>query len=149
MFESDPILEILPNIDSLLFGSSQPMAQRNANQPQQPRAFGWNPYGPLDFSGVVRQRHYMQTKTLKCLPRFSGDNVITTIEHLEVLEKAFSNNEVTHEDVVMKLLANTLDSTTHHWFKALRNNLILGYDDSVQKIKEEWDCKYNDKFLLR
>lgn len=91
----------------------------------------------------------MPSKTLKWLPRFSADNVISVIDHIEVLEKAFRDNEITHEDVDMKLLANSLEGNAYCWYSGLRYNCIIGYDDIVKKLKEEWECCYDDKFLLR
>lgn len=52
VFTSDPILDILQNIDCLFPKSPPPMTQ-NQNQPQQPRAFGRDPYGPLNFFACV------------------------------------------------------------------------------------------------
>lgn len=78
----------------------------------------------------------MPTKTLKWLPFFSGDNVITASEHLEVFEKTLQDNKIIHEDVAIKLPANSLDGNAYHWFKGLRDNSITSYDDFVRKFKE-------------
>ena len=79
----------------------------------------------------------MPTKTLKWLTRLNGDNVITKAKHLKVFEKDLHDNDVVHEDVAMKLLVNSLDGNAFRWFKGLRNNSIMGYDDLIQKFKDE------------
>ena len=91
----------------------------------------------------------MPTKTLKWLPRLSGDNVITTAEQFEVFEKTLFDNDVVHEDVAMKLLVNSLDGNAFRWFKGLRNNSTTGCDDLIQKFKDELDCKYDNRYLLK
>ena len=89
------------------------------NQSQRPRAFGPDLYRPLDFSGCMGCLHDMPTKTLKWLPRFNGHNVITVNNHVEAIEKAFRDNEITHEDVWMNLLANSLDGNAISGFEVL------------------------------
>lgn len=90
----------------------------------------------------------MPTKTLRWLPRFYGDDVITVGDHVEALEKAFRDNEIIHEDIAMKLLANSLDDNAYRWFYGLINNAITRYDYFVKKMRGKWDCKYDDNFLL-
>ena len=132
IFTTDPILDILPDVDRIFPESSSHMAQ-----PQGPQVLGCNPYGPLDFSQCQGQPHDMPKKALKWLPRFSADNVISFTDHVEALEKAFHDNEIVHEDVAMKLLVISLDGNAYRWYKGLRNNYIIEFDDFVNKLKEE------------
>lgn len=67
---------------------------------------------------------------------------------MEALEKAMHEYEITHKDVAMKLLENYLNGNAYHWFRSLKDNSITRYDDFVKKFKEEWDLKYDDKYLL-
>ena len=58
----------------------------------------------------------MPTKTLKWLPKLNDDNVIIINDHVESIEKAFRDNEITHADVLMRLLANSLDGNAYRRF---------------------------------
>ena len=85
-FSIDQNLEILHDVKCLFPKSSSPIAQ-NQNEPQRPRAFVCDPYGPLNFSGCMDYPHDMATKILKWLPRFNGDHVITINDHVKPLRK--------------------------------------------------------------
>lgn len=89
------------------------MAQNPPNPPQQPRAFGRNPYDPLDFTACHGYLHDMSSKTLKWLRRLSGDNVVLASDHVEAFHKATRDNDIQHEDISMKLFANSLDGNAY------------------------------------
>jgi len=78
-----------------------------------PRSFGIDAYGPLDFTTCLSHPHDMPTKNLKWMPWFNGDNVISTSNHVEAFFKATVDNAIEHEDVFMKLFTNSLKGIGH------------------------------------
>lgn len=110
--------------------------------------FGRDPYGPIDFTSCVGYPHDMPSNTLKWLPRFSGDNAISTFDHMEAFYKVTQDNDITHEDVAMKLLVNSLDGNAYILFMNISDNSITGFDNFVEQFMKERDSKYDDKYLL-
>jgi hypothetical protein len=69
----------------------------------------------------------MSKESHKWLPKFTGNNVIIVEEHIDAIVVAMEDNDIEHEDVVMKLLASSLDEDANKWFKNILDNQLQSY----------------------
>jgi hypothetical protein len=81
----------------------------------------------------------MPKESHKWLPKFTGNNVITTEEHLDAIGVAMEDNGIEHEDVAMKLLASSLDEDAKKWFKGLPDNHLQSYEAFTNFVQKEMD----------
>jgi hypothetical protein len=65
-------------------------------------------YKALNMASIVGYPNTMPKETNKCLPKFSGNNVVTDENHLYGIGRDMENEGVEHEDVAMNLLATSL-----------------------------------------
>lgn len=69
----------------------------------RPRDFGTILIKPLDFTLIQGHPHDMLENTLKWLPKFFGDKVISEKYHLDYFWKTIDDMMLEHEDVIMRL----------------------------------------------
>jgi hypothetical protein len=68
----------------------------------------------------------MSKESHKWFPKFTGNNVVIVEEHIDAIVVAMEDNDIEHEDVVMKLLDSSLDEDANKWFKNIqRQNQIM------------------------
>jgi hypothetical protein len=77
----------------------------------------------------------MPKETNKWSPKFMGNNVVTTEEHLYAIGRDMENEGVEHEDVAMKLLATCLTIYAQRWFKGLHDNHLASYEYFAKLFK--------------
>jgi hypothetical protein len=82
------------------------------------------------------------------LPKFSGNNVVITEEHLYEIGREMENERVEHEDVEMKLLATSLTEDAQSWFKGLSDNHIASYEYFAKLFKRRWLTKKDSGMLI-
>jgi hypothetical protein len=84
----------------------------------------------------------------KWLPNFSGNNVITTEQHLHAIGRDMQNEGVEHEDVAMKLLATSLTEDAQRWFDGLPDDHLTTYEDFAKLFKTRWSLKKDSGMLM-
>ena len=84
----------------------------------------------------------------KWLPKFSGNNVITTEKHLHAIGRDMQNEGVEHEDVAMKLLATSLTEDAQRWFDNLPDNHLTTYEDFAKLFKIKWSLNKENGMLM-
>jgi hypothetical protein len=85
----------------------------------------------------------MQKDVNKWLPRFLGNNVITSEDHIYVMGRDMDNVGIDHEDVAMKLFTSSLIEEALDWFKGLPDNQITTHDAFSTLFKSRWSKKAN------
>jgi hypothetical protein len=65
---------------------------------------------------------------LKLLPRFNGEDEITTLEHLSTFDYFTDNQGLEHEDVYMRIFVQTFEGEVRTWFKGFPPNSIDSWD---------------------
>jgi hypothetical protein len=90
----------------------------------------------------------MPKESHKWFPKFSGNNVITTDDHLYAMGRDMENAEVEHEDVAMKLLASSLTEDAQRWFRGLPDNHIASYEYFTKLFKNRWTTKKDNIMLV-
>jgi hypothetical protein len=92
-----------------------------------------HPY-PLDF--------------LEYLPRFSGEDHVTTERHLEAFENFVDQFEIVHDDVIMRLFSKYLFRDVVVWFKGLRADSIGSWIELCNAFLKCWgENKSLDQYL--
>jgi hypothetical protein len=61
---------------------------------------------------------------------------------------AMEDNGVEHEDVLMKLLAMSLNEYDKKWYKGLANNHLASYKSFFKLYTEIWTTKNDNEMLL-
>jgi hypothetical protein len=113
-------------------------------------AHSWskNIFKPLNLASIVGYPNTMPKETHKWFPKFTGNNVVTLEDHLYAIGVALLNEGVEHEDVVMRLLAMSLDEDDQGWFRGLPDNHLASYDDFAKSLTSRWSTKKDNKMLL-
>ena len=75
-----------------------------------------NRYAPLVLPAVLNQ---MPTDYSKSIKQFGGDDDYTAKQHVQWFKDYCELNEIDHEDVQMRLFAQSLRTNVKEWFRAL------------------------------
>lgn len=96
-------------------------------------------YAPLVLPQVL---HDLPTNDyLKYLPKFNGEGEVTAEEHLSTFYAFADNLGIEHEDVWMRLFAQSLDGEVRKWFRALTVNSIGNILDLDVIFLRKWGEK--------
>jgi hypothetical protein len=68
------------------------------------------------------QGHDFPTYTLKWLPKFAGNNVVTIEDHIDQLVGVFEILGVEHDDVALYFFTISLEGPTKAWFQSRIDN---------------------------
>jgi hypothetical protein len=90
----------------------------------------------------------MPKETHKWLPKFTGNNVVMPKYHLYVKTVALLNEGVEREDVVVRLLAMSLDEDAHKWLIGLPDNHLTSYEDFSKLLAGIWSTNKDIIMLL-
>ena len=74
-------------------------------------------FKPLDFTAIVGYPHQIPDKSIKKVPSFHGNDVITAKSHLLFFAQCYANrcHNVNFEDVKMRLFALSLEADVFEW----------------------------------
>ena len=81
-------------------------------------------YRHMSFVGILGAPHPISFDLKDKVVKFSGNNVVTSEEHLIVFIDMLNDYEVEHEDVVMKLFVHSLTKDARDWLRKLPNDSI-------------------------
>ena len=82
------------------------------------------------------------------LKQFNGERGYSAEEHLGWFSNWTNLEEVDHDGVKVRLLAQSLAGEARKWFKNILDNSILNYQSSNDSFKEKWADKKNPKHYL-
>jgi hypothetical protein len=82
---------------------------------------------PLDMYAISRYPRQMPPTCEKWLPKFLGNDVTTTDEHLSNFWALFQLNPMSDdvEYLVMKLSSTTLTDVSRRWYESLPDKCII------------------------
>jgi hypothetical protein len=72
------------------------------------------------------------------LPRFSGEDHITTENHLEAFERFVDQFEIVHDDVVMSLFSQSLSGDVVVWFRCLEAGFVGSWTELCHAFLKCW-----------
>ena len=73
------------------------------------RSISTKRYMPLNFDGIHGFPNIIPNDIRKCLPKFSGDHLVSASHHVELFSDLMGDYEIAHEDMHMKLFVQTLE----------------------------------------
>jgi hypothetical protein len=80
---------------------------------------------------------------LKYMPKFTGEEDITTEEHLSTFYSYADNINIENEDVWMRVFVQSLDGEARKWFRGLTLGSIVGIEALDDSFLRHWgDKKY-------
>jgi hypothetical protein len=92
--------------------------------------------------------HNFPDNYLKLLPRFNGEDEITTLEHLSTFDYFIDNQGLEHEDVYMRIFVQTFEGEVRTWFKGLPPNSIDSWDALESTFLRQWGEKKDHLYFL-
>jgi hypothetical protein len=92
----------------------------------------WSPwakyaYKPLDMTKIPGSPHKLPKDFKEWLPIFSGEDLITTEDHLDSFLRALEPYDQ-HEDVWMRLFSYTLVGKAKEWYDSILPGTIMNWD---------------------
>jgi hypothetical protein len=105
-------------------------------------------YKPLIMVSIVGYPNTIHKETNKWLPKFLGNNVVTTEKQLYVIGRDTKNEEVEHEDVAKKFLSTSLTDDDQRWFKGFPENHLATYEYFSKLFKNRRETKKDNKMLM-
>jgi hypothetical protein len=113
-------------------------------------AFTLNLYVPLNLANIANPLNALPAGNYgKYMPKFDGNNAITTESHIKPFLEYLEKIGVTEEDVVMRLFAQSLTLDARDWYKALAANNIDGWNTFHDRFMDKWSHKQDNAFLLK
>ena len=97
-----------------------------------------NRYAPLILPTVLNQIPADYNKSIK---QFGGDDDYTTKQHVQWFKYYCELNEIDHEDVQMRLFAQSLRTNVKEWFRALDPDTIQSMNRFVTIFLDKWEKK--------
>jgi len=85
---------------------------------------------------------------LKYLPRFDGENGVTTQKHVQVFEDYLNIFEVDDENVSIRLFTLSLQGKVRTWFKTLPEASISNLEQFHKLFLDRWIIKVNLLMLI-
>jgi len=82
------------------------------------------------------------------LPRFIGEDDVTTQKHIEVLCAFIENLNVENLDVVLILFVQSIDGEARKLFKTLPNNSINTWEELEKTFMQKWGEKRDHGYYL-
>jgi hypothetical protein len=98
-------------------------------------------YKPLNMYNIQGYPNNMTKEVNKWFPKFPGNNVITTEDHIYVIGRDMDNVGIEHEDVAMKLFTSSLIEEAIDWFIGIHDNHLTSYEDFSNSFKNRWSTK--------
>jgi hypothetical protein len=95
-------------------------------------------YNPLNMATISRYPNKLLKESHKWFPKFIGNNIFAPKYNIESIGVTMEDNGIEHEDVVMKLLAMSLDKDAKKWFKEFLENQFQSYEASTKLFKGRW-----------
>jgi hypothetical protein len=92
----------------------------------------------------------MPARYEKWLPKFSGNNVVSTDDHVSNFWAFFHINPISDdvEDLVMKLFSTTLHDNARRWYNSLPDANITSMDQLEEVFFKSWSVKDDPNILL-
>jgi hypothetical protein len=120
----------------------QQQPQQPPPHPPPPRVFNKATvrYSPLNLLGNI---HIFPDNYLKLLPKFDGEDEITSLEHLSSFDHFTDNQGLHHEDVYMRIFGEV-----RTWFKGLPPNSIYSWDALEYAFLRKWGEMKDHLYLL-
>lgn len=88
--------------------------------------FFLNKYAPLS---PPQPPHSMPQDYLKLLPMYNEESDVIAQRHIEILCAFAGNQNVEHQDVVLRLYVQSLEEEVKKWFKSLPNASINTWEE--------------------
>jgi hypothetical protein len=116
-------------------------------------------FHPTDFQTRIRDKMFKPLRLpsylhpypldfFKYLPRFSGEDHVTTERHLGAFENFVDQFEIVHEDVTMRLFSKSLFGDVVVWFKGLGVDSIGSWIELCNAFLKYWgENKSLDQYL--
>jgi len=93
--------------------------------------------------------HRVPEKRFKWHPKFFGDNAISAHDHLVNFFELMNDNQSNeHEDMVMKLFANSLEGDVKTCFINLEDNSLKDWPTFERDFLDELEVKIDSKFFM-
>lgn len=103
----------------------------------------------MNFSQIIGYPHDLHDKSYKRFPKFNGEGVVTTKDHLLEFWTMCIELKVNYlEDVMMRLFVSMLEGNASKWYTILPNNSMFGYDELESTFLEECDVLLDNKLFL-
>jgi hypothetical protein len=94
----------------------------------------WHTSSPLNLAPAT----YPLPKFKLNLPRFSGNNIVTTNKHLVAFANAFHNIGANNNDTCMHLFVNSLQGKVVAYFFDLPSKIIFTWEELVYWFKSTY-----------
>lgn len=78
---------------------------------------------------------------LKLLPKFNGEDEISSQRHMETFFAFAENLNIEHLDVVLRLFVQSLDGKTEKWFKSLPDASNATWEELENSFTQIWGEK--------
>ena len=95
-------------------------------------------YRQLFFEGILGFTNPIPDQVWDKLPKFSGNNIVTSDEHLKSLIDVVNDYEFVHEHAIMKPFVQSLTVNVRDWYRALPAKSIHSWYDLQHSFKEKF-----------
>jgi hypothetical protein len=85
---------------------------------------------------------------LKYMPKFTGEEDITTEEHLVSFYSYADNLNIENEDVCIRVFVQSLDGEARKWFRGLNPGSIDGIEDLDDVFLRQWGDKKDFMYYI-
>jgi hypothetical protein len=118
-----------------------PQQKQQNNLPTTSKEYLTN--NPTRYAPIKSPRnlHNFPDNYLKLLPKFNGEDEITTLEHLSSFDYFIDNQGLEHEDMYMIIFVQTFEGEVRTWFKGLPPNSIDSWDALESSFLRQWGEK--------
>ena len=97
---------------------------------------------------LLAQRHDILVSSLKILPFFNGETLISPIEHIQEVSNVCNIHGVIEDDVTIRLLASSLKGKALQWYRVLPPIPITDWDELGAKLCKHFEDKSDHLSLL-
>jgi len=88
-------------------------------------------------------------KYFKFLPRFNGEDNVSTKKHITVFEDFIDYLNIKHDDVFMRMFTQYFEGEVRRWFRYLESNAISSWNGFLDLFLHKWDeMKNHHQYLF-
>ena len=122
-------------------------SQQQTPPPPPPRIFNKFVvrYAPLN---LLRNMIFFPDNYPNLLPKFNGEDYITTLENLSSFDNFTDNLGLEHEDVYMRICVQTFEGEVRTWFKGLPLHSIDSWDELEFIFFKQWNKRNDNLYYL-
>jgi len=97
----------------------------------------------------LAQHDDIRATALRGLPYFTGEDHTIVVDHIQDVATLCSVYNITQENVAIRLLAVSLKEKALQWFRGLRTDSIMSWDDLGDGLHKHFEDKYDLLSLLQ